>query len=108
MVATIYTQEVIAKMSLQYKASSTIETVGIIAKELGVSDRSVIAKLSSLGIYIKKAYVNKRGDLPVSKEVYIDRISKLLEIDSCMLDSLEKVTKQALVLMESKIALLAE
>jgi hypothetical protein len=38
--------------------------------------------------------------------VYIERIGKLLDIDPCLLDSLEKVTKQALVLMDKKIEIL--
>ena len=104
----VYTNEVILDITARYTAKPDADTVSTLAKELGVSDRSVIAKLSSLAIYIKKPYLTKRGELPVSKEVYIERISKLLEIDSCVLDSLEKVTKQALVLMESRIRELTE
>ncbi len=104
----IYTPEVVTAISEKYKANSTPETVAALAADLGVSDRSVIAKLSSLGIYVKQPYLTKRGEVPVNKSEYIDRISKLLDIDSCMLDSLEKVTKQALTLMETKIRALKE
>lgn len=104
----VYTNEVIKMITKKYTDKPVSETVSELAKELGVSDRSVIAKLSSLGIYVKKPYLTKRGDLPVAKGIYIDRISKLLDIDSSMLDSLEKVTKQALVLMESRIKDLTE
>ncbi len=104
----VYTQEVITDITKRYKEQSDSAMVAILAKELGVSDRSVIAKLSSLGIYVKKPYLTKRGELPVSKDVYIDRIAKLLDIDPCIMDSLEKVTKQVLVLMESRIKELTE
>ena len=104
----VYTNEVIIDITAKYTAAPTAETVAILAKELEVSDRSVIAKLSSLGIYVKKQYVNKRGDLPVSKEVYIARIAELLDIDICMMESLEKTTKQLLILMESRIKELSE
>ncbi len=104
----VYTQEVILDITKRYKEQSDSVMVSILAKELGVSDRSVIAKLSSLGIYVKKPYLTKQGSLPVPKADYIDRIGKLLEIDPCILDSLEKVTKQALVLIESRIRELSE
>ncbi len=104
----VYTTEVINDITKRYTAQPDKVMVETIAKELGVSDRSVIAKLSSLGIYVKKPYLTKRGELPVSKDVYIDRIAKLLEIDPCIMDSLEKVTKQCLTMMETKIRLLKE
>ncbi len=104
----VYTNDVTLQISEEYRNNPTEETVDKIAAELKVSKRSVIAKLSSLGIYIKKPYLTKRGELPVSKEVYIERIGKLLDIDSTMLDSMEKVTKQSLVLIESRIRELVE
>ena len=106
--AKVYTPEVIAEITKEYTLAPVPATVASIAKRLEVSDRSVIAKLSSLGIYVKKSYVTKRGELPVSKNVYIDRIGKLLDMDPSLLDSLEKVTKQCLVLMESRIKELSE
>lgn len=106
--AKVYTPDVITEITKEYTAAPNATTVSTIARRLEVSDRSVIAKLSSLGIYVKKPYLTKRGELPTSKDVYIDRISKLLDIDGTLLDSLEKVTKQALVLMEARIRELSE
>ncbi len=106
--AKVYTNEVIKMITDRYKESSTPETVTALAKELEVSDRSVIAKLSSLGIYVKKSYLNKQGEVPIPKNEYIDRIGKLLDIDPSIMDSMEKVTKQCLVLMEKKIRILLE
>jgi hypothetical protein len=104
----VYTQEVILDITARYKAQSDKAMVSVLAKELGVSPRSVIAKLSSLGIYVKSPYLTKRGELPVSKSVYIDRIAVLLDMDPSIMDSLEKVTKQCLVMMESRIKELTE
>lgn len=96
-----YTLEVTNKITADYKAGKSVEEI---AKELGdVPVRSVIAKLSSLGVYQKKPYLNKRGEVPLKKEHYIERISELLDINIDLLESLEKVTKTALVLMSEKI-----
>lgn len=102
-VVKTYTTDVILRISSQYQADPTPETVKLIASELGVSDRSVIAKLSSLGIYKKQVYLNKSGAPPVRKEVYIEKIATLLGIDIQLLECLEKCTKQALTVMESRI-----
>lgn len=77
--------------------------VPALAEGLGVPDRSVIAKLSSLGVYKKKEYLTKRGEVPVKKEEYIERIAKLLQVNSDMLESLEKVNKSVLALIEKKL-----
>lgn len=68
-----------------------------------VPERSVIAKLSSLGIYKKKEYLTKRGETPIKKEEYIERIAALLDVNSDMLESLEKVNKSVLALLEQKL-----
>lgn len=98
-----YTQEIINRITAEYVAAPGLHTVAKIAKELEVSDRSVIAKLSSLGCYKKKEYLNKRGEAPVKKEEYIERISALLDINVDLLESMEKVTKTALMLLATKI-----
>ena len=68
-----------------------------------VPERSVIAKLASLGIYKKKVYRTKRGDMPVSKAEYIEKLAKLLDTDSEFLESLEKVNKAVLALLVEKL-----
>jgi len=79
--------------------------VSALAEGLGVPERSVIAKLSSLGVYKKKEYLTKRGEVPVKKDEYIERIAKLLDVNSDMLESLEKVNKSVLALIERKLTL---
>lgn len=95
-----YTTEIVEKLIADYESGKDAKTL---ADELGVAERSVIAKLSSLGVYKRKTYVNKRGEVPLKKEHYIERIAALLEIDVCLMESLEKATKSALVLMEKQI-----
>jgi len=107
-----YTPEITAKLVEDYKAGTTVSDL---SKQLSesetartgtsttVPERSIIAKLSALGVYKKKEYLTKRGEPPVKKEEYIARIGKLLDIDLDLLESLEKVTKTALTLIERQI-----
>ncbi len=95
-----YTQEMSDKLAAGYAAGRDVQEM---ATELNVPKRSVIAKLSSLGVYKAKTYVNKRGEQPVKKEAHILKVAQLLGIDVNLLDSMEKVTKTALVLIEEAV-----
>jgi hypothetical protein len=55
-------------------------------------------------VYVKKSYVNKRGETPVKKSEHIERIAELLDVDEELLESLEKVNKTVLKLIENKLA----
>ena len=96
-----YTKEITDRIIEQYKAKVPVKQI---ATEIDVPERSVIAKLSSLGVYEKKTYVNKRGELPVKKSEHIDKIAELLEVDAEILESLEKVNKGVLKLIELKLS----
>lgn len=91
-----YDKETTEKLIADYVAKIPVEDI---ARELDVPTRSVIAKLSSLGIYERKKYLTKRGEVPVKKEEYITRISALLGVNQEILESLEKVNKNVLVLI---------
>lgn len=91
-----YDKETTEKLIKDYEAGATPAEL---ARALDVSPRSVIAKLSTLGIYKKKRYLTKRGEVPVKKEEYIARISALLDVNQELLESLEKVNKNVLVLL---------
>jgi hypothetical protein len=97
-----YTKEVTDKLVENYKQGIPVPQLAL---ELEVPERSVIAKLSSLGVYQKKQYLNKRGELPVKKSEHIERLATLLDVPSDQLESLEKVNKQVLVLLERKLTL---
>lgn len=95
-----YTKEITDKMIADYQNEVSVDDI---AAGLDVPVRSVIAKLSSLGVYKKKQYTNKRGELPVKKEEYIERIGALLDVNLDLLESLEKVNKNVLMLLEAAL-----
>lgn len=106
-----YTPELTKRISDEYLAGKTVpEIAATLESEFAavndpqeVPERSLIAKLSSLGIYKKKEYLTKRGEPPVKKEEYIERIAKLLDVNAEMLESLEKVTKNVLALIAVRL-----
>ena len=100
-----YTTEITNKMVADYQNDVSVTTI---AAELDVPERSVIAKLSSLGVYKKKQYLTKRGEIPIKKEEYVERIGKLLEVNLDTLESLEKVNKSVLALLEKRLAIAQE
>jgi CTP synthase (UTP-ammonia lyase) len=95
-----YTKETSDQMVAEYLSGSTAESIAV---SLNVPTRSVIAKLSSLGVYRKKEYTNKNGEAPVKKEFYIERLATLLDENIELLESLEKVNKRVLVLIVDKL-----
>ena len=97
-----YTQEITDRMVQQYKQQVPVQQI---ATELDVPERSIIAKLSSLGVYNKKPYLNKRGEPPVKKSDQIQRLATLLDVDTQQLESLEKVNKTVLALLETNLTL---
>ncbi len=102
-----YTKEIVDKLLADYNSGEG-KSVSEIANELDVPEKSVIAKLSSLGVYKKKIYLNKRGEVPIKKEEYIDRIAALLEVSTERLESLEKVNKNVLMLLEDALKLVKD
>ena len=96
-----YTKEITDKIVAEYQQGAEIKNI---ATTLGVPDRSIIAKLSSLGVYQKKQYLNKRGEVPVKKQEHIEQLAQLLEVPSDQLESLEKVNKNVLVLIKNKLS----
>lgn len=96
-----YTKEITDRLVTDYQAGISIEDL---AKNLDVPARSVIAKLSSLGVYQRRQYLNKRGEVPVKKSEYIERIGKLLDMNLELLESLEKVNKGVLAVIERELS----
>lgn len=95
-----YTKEICDRLVADYLAGVPVDDLAV---QLQVPQRSIIAKLSSLGVYQKKTYTNKRGEVPVKKSQHIERISVLLDCDLELLESLEKVNKLVLKLIEQKL-----
>lgn len=95
-----YTPEIEKLMTEQYLAGMSAEQI---AEALEVPVRSVISKLSSLGVYKKKVYLTKRGETPVKKSEYIERIAIALDMDLELLESLEKVNKSLLMVISERL-----
>lgn len=98
-----YNKELTEKLTFLYTSQklSVPEiaiALGAIVHEI-VPEKSIIAKLSSLGIYQKKQYLTKRGEIPVRKSEYIEKIAQILEVDVESLESMEKLNKSVLVLL---------
>ena len=101
-----YDKEITQKLIADYESGKTVpELSAMMTLQHGeeVPQRSIIAKLSSLGVYRKKEYLTKRGEVPIKKEEYIERIAKLLDVNAEILESLEKVNKSVLALIEKKL-----
>jgi len=80
-----------------YEACPTQATVENLAQQFDVPVRSIIAKLSSLGVYARKKYLNKSGELPVKKVALADNLGKLLQLHDFEIEQLEKLSKPLLV-----------
>lgn len=96
-----YTKEITDRLVADYQAGTSIDEL---ARNLDVPARSIIAKLSSLGVYQRRQYLNKRGEVPVKKSEYIERIGKLLDMNLELLESLEKVNKGVLQVIERELS----
>jgi Zn-dependent peptidase ImmA (M78 family) len=95
-----YDKETTDQIIKLYQAGTSVTDL---AAQFDVPERSIIAKLSSLGVYQKKEYLNKRGEKPVKKEEYIERIAELLDVNLELLESLEKANKNVLILLEKAL-----
>ena len=95
-----YTTELTAQITELYAQGKKAAEIGEI---IDAPERSVIAKLSSLGLYKKKSYLTKRGEVPIKKEEYISKIALLLDVEEDQLESLAKVNKNILALITAKL-----
>jgi hypothetical protein len=91
-----YTPEQTQQVVAAYVANPTAETVETLAKELGKTVRSIVAKLSREGVYKKKEYTTKQGEKPVKKDAHADAIGAILKLTEAETDSLTKANKTAL------------
>lgn len=98
-----YTKEITDRLVQEYTAGQPVEKL---AQELQVPSRSIIAKLSSLGVYQRKQYLSKLGTPPRRKSDYIEKIAQLLELDLELCESLEKTNKLLLGRIEDQLLLL--
>ena len=85
-----YTQEMVDVISSTYSDAPTRDTVDSLAEKFDKTPRSIIAKLSALGIYVKAERVTKRGEPVVRKDELVAQVQTTIGIE---LPSLVKMTK---------------
>jgi hypothetical protein len=95
-----YTDDQTKHMIEVYQANPCRETVDKLALELGKTVKSIIGKLSREKVYIKKDYVTKRGEKPVTKVQMIEEIAGILKGDKERLQTLEKSSKAELLYLK--------
>lgn len=91
-----YTEAQETRMRTEYVANPTRETVDALAQAFGKTSRSIIAKLSRMGVYKAKEYVTKAGEKPVKKDEHADAIGAVLRLTEPEIESLTKANKSAL------------
>ena len=96
-----YTPEMTAKIVADYTSGVTVEQI---AESVGKTVRSIVAKLSREGVYVKKEYKTKTGEKPVKKDSMADAIGAVLNLSEGEIDSLAKANKSALTKIFSALA----
>lgn len=104
---TAYTVEQSAALVAAYSAAPNAATVESLAVQFGKSVKSIVAKLSREGVYVKAARLTKTGEAVEKKDETADAIGKVLGLSEADTSSLTKANKTALkaifkALVESK------
>lgn len=86
-----YSAEQVAEMSAKYLSGVSVEAL---ASEMGKSVRSVVAKLSQLGVYVKQA--KAKGVSSATKAELVKGVAEMLGVEAGKLESLQKADKAAL------------
>ena len=102
--STNYTQDMINTMTNDYSATPTRDTAEALALAFDKPVRSVIAKLSSLGIYVAQARATKAGDAIVRKEALVAQIEAAMGIE---VPTLAKATKHDLMKLAASVSIVA-
>ena len=92
-----YTQEMVDTISSDYSANPTRATVDALADKFDKTPRSIIAKLSALGIYVKAERVTKRGEPIVRKDELVAQVQQSLGFEVPSLVKMTKVDLQNLI-----------
>ena len=100
----IYTEDVVEYIVQSYQDNPCRETVDALAEEYEVSPRSVIGKLSKLGVYRRNDYTPKYADKPISKEEIVSHLAHELDLDLDRLSGLSKAQKPPLLMLVERLA----
>ena len=91
-----YSDADITIITEEYQLEPTRATVDALAERLNKTPRSIIAKLSALGVYQKAERVTKRGEPVVMKAELVAKVQNAIGRE---LPSLNKMTKVDLQFM---------
>ena len=91
-----YSDADITILTDEYSIEPTRETVDALAERLNKTPRSIIAKLSALGVYHKAERVTKRGEPVIMKAELVAKVQNAIGRE---LPSLNKMTKVDLQFM---------
>tara|TARA_R110000772_G_scaffold66361_1_gene147819 strand:- start:20026 stop:20415 length:390 start_codon:yes stop_codon:yes gene_type:complete len=95
-----YTEEQTQYILEEYEKNPTQDTIERLVAELEFPKRSIIGKLSRIGVYKKEPYKPKYAEKPISKEELVDHLANQLGADSEKLAGLSKSQKPALLYLE--------
>lgn len=91
---SIYTKKMTQELIDLHEKGMPIEEL---AEHFKVPKRSIITKLSILGLHKKQPYKTKTGNPPVYKKDLIDKIMIHMGLSELQADSLDKCSKRFLV-----------
>ena len=91
------TQEIIEL----YLCSPTLEMVRELSVKYQKTRKSIIAKLSKEGVYKRKIYTSKSGDIPITKQEIVQMVEEAL---GCKLPGLDKTQKTTLLRLEKSVS----
>ena len=105
--AVNYTEEMVEQMVADYEDAPNMETVEALAAQFSKPKRSIISKLSNLGVYkAQKRNTTKQGTPVVRKADLVEAIEGALDTH-LQLDSLVKASKNdlhtLLAIIETKV-----
>lgn len=86
-----------AFLALDGDATKQKALVESFSAKLGKNSRSIVAKASNLGVYLKVAKVTKTGAKIETKAEMVGRIATKFGLEENVIGSLEGATKQALL-----------
>jgi hypothetical protein len=95
--STNYSEEIIKTMVAEYEANPTRETVNALAEQFSKPVRSIISKLSALGVYQKATPATKKAEPIIKKEVYVAKLNERLGIELPSAGNMTKVDIQRLI-----------
>ena len=84
-----------------YLCNPSLEMVTEISVKYRKTRKSVIAKLSKEGVYKRKVYTSKTGELPITKQEIVGIIENAL---GCKLPGLDKTQKTTLLSLENSVS----